>query len=82
MYKIKIHPSSVLGESFDEILVREVQVELHKKANVVWQAINSQTGRSVANGKIELSGDDYDLWGASDEYVDRFILSKMGLEKM
>lgn len=82
MYSIKIKPSTMAGEIFDIIQIKEVQVKLHKTATIVWTALKSPTMGTVASGKIELTADEYNDWGHSDDHIKEILLKRMDVEEV
>jgi hypothetical protein len=81
MYTIKVKESTMAGEVFDIIQVKEVQVRIFEKATVVWAAIRSPKMDTIASGKIEIDGEDYNDWAHSDEHITDIVLARMNLEK-
>ena len=82
MYSIQIKPSTMAGEVFDVIQIKEVQVKIHKNATIVWAALKSPKMDVIASGKIELTEDEYNDWGHSDDHVIDIIIARMNVEKV
>jgi hypothetical protein len=82
MFSIKVKPSTMAGEIFDVIEIKEVQVKIFKGATVVWAALKSPKMEVIASGKIELTEDEYTDWGHSDEHVIDIIITRMNVEKV
>jgi hypothetical protein len=80
MHSIKIKTSTMAGEIFDIIQIKEVQVKLYKTATIVWAALKSPTMETIASGKIELTADEYNDWGHGDDHIVEIICSRMNVE--
>ena len=82
MYSIKIKPSTMAGEIFDVIQIKEIQVKIYKNATIVWATLKSPKMDVIASGKIELTDDEYNDWGHSDDHIKEILLKRMNIEEV
>ena len=47
---------------------------------IYWQALNEE-GKELASGNIPLTAEEVEAWGDSMEYIEKFVLNKLGLTK-
>ena len=53
-------------------------VTLGQAASFYWQLLTEE-GHQVANGNLGISGEQYDAWGADDDYVYTIIAEDLNL---
>lgn len=74
---------SVLTEvhKIKRICVMVTNVILHVSCTVAYSLFDD-TGRIVKTDVLILTGDDYTNWGSNDNYIQDFILTKLGYTKL
>lgn len=74
-----IKPVTVFPRGQAVILEALAIVTPNKGANVEWRLSNSSM-QAIAQGLEAMQKEDYDQWGADDEYVFTWLAGKLGVE--
>jgi len=61
-----------------QLQVQGTSVTLGQAASFYWQLLTEE-GHQVANGNLGISGEQYDAWGADDNYVYTIISTDLSL---
>ena len=61
-----------------QLQVQGTSVTLGSSASFYWQLLTEE-GHQVANGNLGISGEQYDAWGADDNYVYTIIATDLSL---
>ena len=61
-----------------KLQVQGTSVTLGSSASFYWQLLTEE-GHQVSNGNLGISGEQYDAWGADDNYVYTIIATDLSL---
>ena len=61
-----------------QLQVQGTSVTLGSSASFYWQLLTEE-GHQVSNGNLGISGEQYDAWGADDNYVYTIIATDLSL---
>ena len=61
-----------------KLQVQGTSVTLGSSASFYWQLLTEE-GHQVANGNLGISGEQYNAWGADDDYVYTIIATDLNL---
>lgn len=82
----KIAETSILGQTANAISIGLVTVAPYHAAYLDYTILNRPQGLEadfqatiICTGRLTISGEDYDLWGSSDDYLYSQLCSKLGL---
>ena len=78
MAKIQPIQFPILGEA-TQLMVRVLPFETNATNCGTYYEIQTEEGKSLANGNYNLSDEEFAAWGQSNGYIDQLVASHVGV---